>query len=205
MYVAQVLRLAVVLVLVSAAASCALSVPAGSPSPSPTGFVSERYEYEIQLLPGWFVRDEVPGQWTPRELNVGSAGSDWFQLDYPTRETVEGTDEELPGVTYEFYVAAAEAPAGTTLESWTATLADTMDLQSSCHGMPDQESTNVGGEPATVLVYDRADCLHDHHVFLVSLLRGQRGYSLMWLAQRGEEDARRADYEETIGTFRFTD
>lgn len=196
---------AAVLLAVGGCASPATSDTATQQPAMPASFASERYGYEIQLLPDWFVRDEVPGQWMPSELNVGSAGSDWFQLDYPTRETGDNVmDEELPGVTYELYIAAAEAPAGTTLESWTATLADTMDLKSSCHGMPDQESTNVGGEPATVLVYDRTDCEHDHHVFLVSLLRGQRGYSLMWLAKRGEQDPRRADYEEMIRTFRFT-
>ena len=66
------------------------------------------------------------------------------------------------------------------------------------------EQITVGDEPATLLVYDRSDCTHDHHLLLVGVLHGSSGYAITSLARRGEDDARREDFEEILRTFRFT-
>lgn len=171
-----------------------------TPAGTPIAFVSERYGYAVELLPGWFVRGEGGGKWTPQEIGYVGAGTDAFELDYAGR----GTVRDFPGVTYGLYVSAAKVDADTRLEEWTALLAQTMHRGSSCQGAPDQERVTAGGEPADVLVYDRSDCTHDHHVLLVSVLRGESGFLIMWLARRGEEDARRADFEHALETFRFT-
>jgi hypothetical protein len=168
----------------------------------PIEFVSERYRYAVRLPTGWFVRDEGAGNWYPeRDLNYVGGGTDSFELDYEGR----GTVDDFPGVTYGLYVSSAPAAAGTTLEEWTEILAETMHRDSSCQGAPDQEQITAGGEPAILLFYDRSDCTHDHHIFIVSVLHGDSGYSIMWLARRGEQDARRGDFEEILESFRFVD
>lgn len=189
----------------SSQASPTTSVPTSSQASSSASqrvaFVSERYGYAVDLLPGWFVRDEGGGKWYPeRDLNYVGAGTDSFELDYEGR----GTVKDFPGITYGLYVSSAPAEAGTTLEEWTDVLAETMHRESSCQDAPEREQVTAGGEPAVLLVYDRTDCTHDHHIFIVSVLRGDWGFSIMWLARRGEHDARRADFERTLRTFRFT-
>jgi hypothetical protein len=46
---------------------------------------------------------------------------------------------------------------------------------------------------------------HDHHVLLVGVLHGDVGYAITWLARRGEANARPAEFERILETFRFTE
>jgi hypothetical protein len=79
-----------------------------------------------------------------------------------------------------------------------------MDAASSCHGTPVRESLTVGGEAAQALVYDRTDCEHDHHVVVVGVLHGDVGYDLLWLAKRGEDDARRETFDSILASWDWT-
>ena len=79
-----------------------------------------------------------------------------------------------------------------------------MDIQSSCHGTPNRESTTVAGEPARALVYDRTACEHDHHVVVVGVRHGSMGYDVLWLAKRGEDDARRDTFLSILRTWKWT-
>ena len=59
-------------------------------------------------------------------------------------------------------------------------------------------------DPLALTTNERSDCTHDHHLLLVGVLDGSSGYAITWLARRGEDDARREDFEEILRTFRFT-
>lgn len=181
------------------------SISAGTtPTPSsesaPIAFASDRYAYAVDLPSGWYVHSEGAGVWTPEELGYIGPGTDAFELDYEGR----GTVANFPGITYGLYVSAGPIARGTTLEEWTATIAETTDRESSCHGDPGRQHVTVDGEPADLLIYDRTDCEHDHHVMIVSVLHAEMGYSVVWLAPRGEADARRATFDEILASFRFT-
>lgn len=193
----------------------ASSLPAASATvaptpaaPTPIGFTSDRYGYSLRLLPGWYVRQEASGFWFPSDLSYVGAGTDSFELDYPGRGK---TVSDFPGVTYGLYISSSTqlsfggAMIGpeTTLQDWTELLAETFHSDSSCQGSPDREDFTVDGEPAQLLLYDRVDCTHDHHVIVVSVLHRERGFAMTWLARRGEDDVRRAEFEELIGTFEF--
>jgi hypothetical protein len=130
---------------------------------------------------------------------VRRGGTDAFEEDYPRR----GRVLDFPGITYGLYVSAAPVSDAMTLEQWTAQLAATMHRDSSCQGSPDDSDTTVDDEAASLLIYDRSDCEHDHHVVVVGVLHGGLGYNLMWLARRGEQDARRADFERMLDEFEF--
>jgi hypothetical protein len=179
---------------------------ASSPLPSPRAtqagieFTSARYGYSMELPSGWYVRGEGPGKWTPFEISYVGAGTDAFEEDYAGR----GEKMDFPGITYGLYVSAAPLTKPTTLDKWTDTLATTMDAASSCHGRPDRESLTVADEPAQALVYDRTDCEHDHHVVVVGVLHGDAGYDLLWLAKRGEDDARPETFEAILRTWGWT-
>jgi hypothetical protein len=177
-------------------------LPAGSSPSAVTGpsFVSERYGYEIQLPPGWYVREQGVGRWTPQDLSYVGPGTDSFELDYPGRGT---TVEDAPGVTYGLYISAANTAPSSSLQEWTDLLAATMSADSSCQGAPEQEATTVDGEDAALLVYDRADCTHDHHVLLASTLNDEQGFAILWLAKRGEADSKRSEFDRTLATFKF--
>ena len=183
-------------------ASPAASTPSvASPAASPTGFRSERYGYSLRLPTGWYMRSEGPGTWTPFEISYFGAGTDAFEEDYEGR----GEILDFPGITYGFYVSASELSKPTTLDAWTDLLASTMHATSSCQGAPEREVMTVDGEPAVVLVYDRTDCTHDHHVLVVGVIHGTMGYDLTWLAKRGEDDLRRDTFDAVVSTFRWTD
>jgi hypothetical protein len=122
-----------------------------------------------------------------------------FEEDYEGR----GTVANFPGITFGLYISVADVTSSVSLEMWTNKLAAAMDAGSSCHGAPDRETLTVGGEPARMLIYDRTDCSHDHHVFVVGALHGERGFDILWLARRGESDARRADFESVLDGFEF--
>jgi hypothetical protein len=154
------------------------------------------------VLPaGWYVREEALGLWTPSQIGYVGPGTDAFEEDYEGR----GDLLDFPGITYGFYVSAFEPNEATIVEAWTETLAKTMDSDSSCHGAPELEDMTIDGEPAQSLIYDRTDCEHDHHVVVVGVLHGARGYNLMWLAKRGEDDARRETFDSILATFEWTD
>jgi hypothetical protein len=175
------------------------AAPSWSPPSTPVDFISERYGYRVRLPAGWYVREEGPGEWTVGEISYAGAGTDAFEEDYPGRG---GAVADYPGVTQGLYVSAADAN-GVALSSWTDELAKTMDRASSCHGEPEREEFAVDGEPAELLVYDRSDCVHDHHVLVVGVLRADAGFALLWLARKGASDARRGDFEEILSTFTF--
>jgi hypothetical protein len=183
----------------STAASASIAASASSAASASTGvaFKSDRYGYSVELPAGWYVREEGAGNWTPFEIGYVGPGTDAFEEDYPGR----GEKMDFPGITYGFYVSSALLTRPTTLAKWTDTLATTMDAASSCHGMPDRESLTVDGEPAEALVYDRTDCDHDHHVVVVGVIHGQMGYDLVWLAKRGEDDARGDTFDAILDTF----
>jgi hypothetical protein len=176
------------------------SSPSASATQSGTQFTSTRYGYSIELPPGWYVRGEGPGKWTPFEISYVGAGTDAFEEDYPGR----GETMDFPGITYGLYVSAAPPAKPTSLDQWIDTLATTMDAASSCHGTPVRESLTVGGEAAQALVYDRTDCEHDHHVVVVGVLHGDVGYDLLWLAKRGEDDARRETFDSILASWDWT-
>ena len=173
--------------------------PSWTPPSEPIAFTSDRYGYAIALPAGWYARDEAPGLWTPYALNYVGSGTDSFEEDYPGRGD---PSLDFPGVTYGLYVSSYKT-GGKTLDSWTDSLALTTKTSSSWKREPDVEQITVGDEPATLLVYDRSDCTHDHHLLLVGVLHGSSGYATS-LARRGEDDARREDFEEILRTFRFT-
>jgi hypothetical protein len=175
--------------------------PGATATIGPIEFRSDRYEYSLQLPAGWYVWGEAPGEWTPREIGYIGAGTDAFEEDYAGR----GTEINFPGITYGLYVSAAEVTSDMTLDAWTNRLAESMFYGSSCQGDPERETSMVGGEPAQMLTYDRTDCTHDHHVFVVGVLHGGRGYDIFWLAKQGESDARRADFESMLETFKLLD
>ena len=167
---------------------------------SPIAFRSDRYGYALQLPPGWYVRIEQAGVWTPSSIGYVGSGTDAFEEDYEGR----GDILDFPGVTYGLYVSAFEPKYEPTLDEWTDQLADTMASGSSCQGAPDHESMTIDGEPARALVYDRKDCSHDHHVVVVGVMHGRLGYDVMWLAKAGEDDARRETFESILETFDWT-
>jgi hypothetical protein len=70
----------------------------------PLTFQSERYGYVFDLPAGWYVHGEGAGTWTPWEINYIGAGTDAFEEDYEGR----GDIANFPGITYGFYVSAAE-------------------------------------------------------------------------------------------------
>jgi hypothetical protein len=174
---------------------------AAHPSASVTVFNSERYGYSVSLPAGWYVKQSGEGTWTPQDLNYDGAGTDSFEEDYPGRGTASVMD--FPGVTYGLYISSATVAAGTTLGEWSDTLAATVNRWSLCPGAPDRETTTAGGEPASLIVYDRADCRHDTHALFVGVLHHGSGYALTWLARHGE-DARRADFDRVLAGFAFT-
>lgn len=175
--------------------------PSWSPRSEPIAFSSERYGYSLELPAGWYVRGEGPGFWSVRELSYVGQGTDSFEEDYPGRG---GSTEDFPGVTFGLYVSSDDA-RGAMLDEWMDALAVTIHGQSSCQGDPIQEEATVAGEPAGLLIYDRSDCTHDHHVIVVGLLHGDAGFALTWLARQGEPDLRRDDFEAILRTFRFDD
>ena len=176
------------------------ALPSWSPSSTPITFSSDRYGYSVQLPPGWYVREEGPGSWSHRDLSYVGLGTDSFEEDYPGRG---GSTDDFPGVTFGTYVSSSDAE-GATLDEWTDMLALTVSQDSSYQGEPVREEATVANEPASLLIYDRSDCTHDHHVIVVGLLHGDAGYALLWLARRGEEDSRRGDFEAILRTFRFS-
>jgi hypothetical protein len=184
----------------SPAISQSSPAPSWTPPSEPIAFTSDRYGYAISLPAGWYVREEAPGLWTSYSLNYVGPGTDSFEEDYPGRGDPA---LDYPGVTFGIYISSYKA-SGETLDSWTDALARTTKNSSSCKDEPDTEQITVGDEPATLLVYDRSDCTHDHHVLLVGVLHGSSGYAITWLGRRGEADARREDFEEILRTFRFT-
>ena len=167
----------------------------------PISFRSERYRYAVELPAGWYIWGEAPGEWTRFDIGYIGPGTDAFEEDYEGR----GTLVNFPGITYGLYVSAEEVTPDVTLEAWADRLAETMHSGSSCQGAPEREALTVGGEPALMLVYDRTDCSHDHHVFVVGVLHGGRGFDIFWLARRGESDARRTDFEAMLRSFEFED
>jgi hypothetical protein len=173
---------------------------AWSPPTTPVDFRSERYGYAVTLPAGWYLRGEGPGEWSPNDLGYVGPGSDAFEEDYERR----GHASDFPGITYGLYVSAATLDEPMVVEAWADKLAATTDALSSCHGEPDREPMTLAGEPGIALVYDRADCLHDHHVVILGAVHGSKGYYVMWLAKRGE-DARRDEFESILSTFDWTD
>ena len=125
---------------------------------------------------------EAPGEWTRFDIGYIAQGTDAFEEDYEGR----GTVINFPGITYGLYVSAAEVTPEVTLEAWAEMLAETMHSDSSCQGAPEREALTAGGEPALMLVYDRTDCSHDHHAFVVGVLHEGRGFDIFWLARQGE-------------------
>ncbi len=178
----------------------ATSSPDWSPPTQEISFSSDRYGYAVELPQGWYVRGEGAGPWRPIYLSYVGAGTDSFEEDYPGR----GTAADFPGVTFGLYVSSAAAD-GASLGAWTDRLALTVRRSSSCKEEPGREQLTIDDEPAEILVYDRTDCTHDHHVLLVGVLHGDAGYAITWLARRGEADARRAEFERILETFRFTE
>jgi hypothetical protein len=171
-----------------------------SPAASPFVFTSERYGYSVRLPSGWYLRDEGSGKWTIYAIGYAGAGTDSFEEEWEGRTAVRN----FPGRTYGLYVSAAQLAEPTDVAAWTKDLAGTMRSGSSCQGSPALEAMTVAGEPAQALIYDRTDCTHDHHVVVVGVLHGRMGYDLMWLAKRGENDARRDQLMDILGTFRWT-
>jgi hypothetical protein len=163
-------------------------------------FASARYGYSVRLPGGWYVREIGAGAWTLDDLDYVGAGTDSFEEDYAGRGT---TASDFPGVTYGLYVSSEKAAPGMTLPRWTDALAETMARDSSCQGAPDRTTTTVAGEPASLLVYDRRDCEHDHHLLLIGVLHRGSGFAIMWLARRGEDDVRRADFDAVMRSFTF--
>ena len=174
--------------------------PSWSPPSEEITFTSDRYGYTVQLPAGWYVRQEGAGSWTLRYLPYLGAGTDSFEEDYPGRG---GTTADFPGVTFGLYVSSANAE-GRSLDEWTDALALTVKKYSSCKEEPARERTEVADVPATLLVYDRTECSHDHHALLLGVVNGDSGYAILWLARRGEQDARRSDFETILRTFAFT-
>ena len=150
----------------SSASTASLTAPM-SIAP-PFIFQSQRYGYEARFPTGWYTRGEVPGKWTSNEIGYFGAGTDAFEEDFIDR----GRIRNVPGVTYGLYISAAQLSAPIELVTWADKLAATMKSDSSCQGKPVREKTTVDGEPAIILVYDRLDCRHDHHVLVVGVIHG---------------------------------
>ena len=174
---------------------------ASPPTGSPIAFTSTRYGYTVELPAGWYVRIEELGTWTPSSIGYVGPGTDAFEEDFPDR----GTVPNFPGKTFGLYVSAFEPKTLPTIDAWTDQLASTMETDSSCQGAPDSESMQIDGEAAQALVYDRSDCTHDHHVVVVGVIHGTRGFDVMWLAKARQDDARREQFQSILDTFEFVD
>lgn len=157
----------------------AISPPTLTPEPTQVGaFTSSFYGYSLKLPEGW--RSSASATRVMISGELPWAGESWV-------DTFRGPGQK------DFMVVAAQALVlGTSLEEWAEMV---IDLTPDCkRPAPNQTNTELGGEPAIVVV--DGGCFGIVHYWM-ALLHAGRGYQVAWAGDRQQ-------FEEVRASFTFT-
>lgn len=163
-------------------------VPSATASSLPNGwkpFTSQKYHYSIAY----------PGDWraTPAQELLTQGIPHLYDDTVDTFESPDRKNTRVVGI------GAVQLKEATTLEGWTSITIQNWKNDLACEPSS-RASTNVAGEPATLLTFGSCGAFFTENVLLV---HGPSGFFITWNSLPGNEAGDRGMFQSMLATMTF--